>query len=333
MKDLYQILQVNPRANLDVIEAAYKVLMKLYHPDTGNSIKGNTAKDINEAHDILSNVLSRKDYDKTRNETNLKQVGPYKILGMLAEGGFGRTYKAEHTILKTLVCIKDCFNVSPENTQMLIDEAKCIWDLRHYALPTMRDVIQMDDGRVLLVMSYIPGLTLEQTVKKHGRFDFESTAWITERIINGMNYLHRNGVVHGDIKPQNIIIQDDKHMAVLVDFGLSDVKPSSTSVSKGYTPFFASPEEISGKPLIPESDYYSLGMTVLYALSGGTEAVERKMIPKDVPDVFCDFVKRLIARDVNSRPQYGKDDLGDLIVEVRQKVFGRRRSCLKPIGS
>jgi serine/threonine protein kinase len=333
MRDLYQVLQVNPRADKDIIEAAYKALMKKCHPDTGKSTTGDTAKEINDAHDVLSDFLQRKDYDKTRNAINPKQVGPYKILGMIAEGGFGRTYKAEHSILKTQVCIKDCFNVCPENTQMLIDEARCIWDLRHYALPTMRDVIQMDDGRVLLVMSYIPGLTLEQTVKKHGRLDFECTAWITERIINGMNYLHRNGVVHGDIKPQNIIVQGDIHMAVLLDFGLSDAKPTSVSVSKGYTPFFASPEEVAGKPLIPESDYYSLGMTILYALSGGTEAVERKMIPKDVPDDFCNFVKKLITRDVNSRPQYGKDDLGDMIVEVREKVFGRRRSCLKPIGS
>ena len=122
-------------------------------------------------------------------------------------------------------------------------------------------------------------------------------------------------------------------MAVMVDFGLSLVKPTHTSEAKGYTPFFAPPEEVTGKPLVPVSDYYSLGMTMLYALGGGPEYVERKMVPKDVPDEICSFVKRLIARDVNARPQYGKvsDDLGDMISEVRTKVFGRTSSGMKPI--
>ena len=157
--------------------------------------------------------------------------------------------------------------------------------------------------------------------------------WIMERIINGLNYIHRNGVIHGDLKPQNIVVQEDRHMAVLLDFGLSLVRPGRSSKSKGYTPFYAPPEEMAGKPLVPESDYYSLGMTMLFALSGGHENVERKLVPNDVPDAICEFVKKLIARDVSARPQYGQydNDLGDLISEVRRKVFGRSFSGMKPI--
>lgn len=231
-----------------------------------------------------------------------------------------------------MVCIKDCSNVSISDTGILIEECKALWDLRHYALPAMRDLIRLDDGRVFLVMSYIPGPTWEKEVKNRGALDPESVAWITERILNALNYIHRHGVVHGDVKPQNIIVQEDKHMAVLVDFGLSAVKPTRDSETKGFTPYFAPPEEIAGKPLLPESDYYGLGMTMIYALAGGPEFVVRKQVPYNVPDEMCDFVKRLIARDINSRPQYGKEDLCDTIVELRKKVFGRRRSGLKPIG-
>jgi len=307
--------------------------MKDMHPDVTATVSGEHAKIVNEAHDILTDPDRRRKYDRDRRSVTPKTIGPYKVLGTIAEGGFGRTYKAEHTILGELVCIKDCSNISREDTELLIQEAKTVWDLRHYALPAMRDLIQMDDGRVLLIMSYIPGLTLHQVVEKTGALDYEHVAWISERIINALNYMHRSGVVHGDVKPQNVIIQEDRHMAVLVDFGLSAVRPTSTSEAKGFTPFFAPPEEIAGKPLIPESDYYSLGMTMLFALSGGTDFVERKMVPKEVPEELCRFIKRLIARDVSSRPQYPKDDLGDLIVEVREKVFGRRRSGLKPIGA
>lgn len=72
---------------------------------------------------------------------------------------------------------------------------------------------------------------------------------------------------------------------------------------------------------------------MLYALSGSHDHVQRKMVPHDLPDPICDFLKRLIARDVNSRPQYGKyeDNLGDMIKEVRQKTFGRNASGMKPI--
>jgi serine/threonine protein kinase len=180
-------------------------------------------------------------------------------------------------------------------------------------------------------MSYIPGLTLQQIVEKSGALDAEHVAWITERVLNALSYIHRHGVVHGDLKPQNIIVQPEKHMAVLVDFGLSAVKPSHDSEAKGYTPYYAPPEEIAGKPILPESDYYSLGMTMIYALAGNTDMVEQKRVPAAVPDELCAFIKRMIARDVNNRPQYNKEDLTDVIVDLRRKVFGRARSNMKPI--
>ena len=330
-KNWYQILEVNPRASREVITAAYHTLMKQHHPDVDHGTVGTFARDLNAAHEVLTNERKRKEFDAEISSASTKMIGPYTVREIIAEGGFGRTYKGQHSILKELVCIKDCSNVSLADTGMLIEECKVLWDLRHYALPSMRDLIQLDDGRILLVMSYIPGLTLEKEVLRVGAMEPETVAWITERILNALNYIHRHGVVHGDIKPQNIIVQENTHMAVLVDFGLSAVKPTSKDESKGFTPHFAAPEEIAGKPLIPESDYYSLGMTMIYALSGGHEYVERKQVPNDVPDELCAFIKRLIARDVNSRPQYGKEDLCDTIVDIRKKVFGRHRSNMKPI--
>lgn len=329
-KDYYSILEVHRRCRPTIVEAAYRTLMKEYHPDVNHATVGEHARELTEAYSVLSDKSKRKDYDRNQ-ASNVKMIGPYKVMEVIAEGGFGRTYKAEHTILKELVCVKDCSNISAADTEMLIQEAKAAWDLRHYALPAMRDLVQTSDGRVFLVMSFIPGLTLEKIIEKSGALDAEHVAWITERVLNALNYMHHHGVVHGDLKPQNIIVQADKHMAVLVDFGLSMVKPSSKDEAKGFTPYFAPPEEIAGKPLIPESDYYSLGMTMIYALSGGTQFVEKKQVPSDVPDAMCSFIKKLIVKDVNSRPQYGKDNLCELIVEMRKKVFGRHRSNMKPI--
>ena len=94
-----------------------------------------------------------------------KVIGNYRIIREIAEGGFGTTYYGEHLIVGEPVCIKHCHHVSADDSGVLISEAKSIWNLRHYSLPVMRDMLQMDDGSLALVMSYIQGPTLEQIVK------------------------------------------------------------------------------------------------------------------------------------------------------------------------
>jgi serine/threonine protein kinase len=272
-------------------------LMKDFHPDVTKTVTGEHAKDLNEAHDTLTDDLKRRDYDEERRKGDPKQIGNYEVQSVIAEGGFGKTYKGKHIYLGELACIKDCSNISKEDFELLRNEAKTIWDLRHYALPAVRDFIETEEG-VYLVMSYIPGPTLFQLVEKVGAIDYEHVCWISERVINAINYCHRSGVIHGDVKPQNIIVQEDRHMAALVDFGLSSVRPTSSTEAKGWTEYFASPEQMSGKPPLPESDYYSLGMTMLFALSGNMDWVAKKMVPKDVPDELC-LKDELLTRAVN----------------------------------
>src|SRR3989344_1087885 len=323
----YDVLEVSPRARPEVISAAYKVLMKLYHPDV-NEGKGDIAQLLNEASDTLLNPASRADYDRDRSSLEGKIIKDYRVIKEIADGGFGKTYYGEHVMLGAPVCLKNGHYVSPQDERILMEEAASIWDLRHYSIPTMRDFFKLEDGSPVLVMSYVPGPTLGRIIEKNKKLDPENVAWITERSLNALKYLHYNGVVHGDVKPQNFIVQPDSHMVVLVDYGLSLIRPSENSSSKGYTPMFASPEQISGKPLVPESDFYSLGMTMLYALGG--DPLTRR-VPADVPDSLCDFIKKLIVRDVIQRPNWRKEDLAETISNIRQKEFGRRRSGMKPI--
>jgi serine/threonine protein kinase len=255
-------------------------------------------------------------------------IGNYRVLNQIAEGGFGRTYLAEHTVLGTKVCIKHALKVSHEDELLLIEEAKAIWDLRHFGIPAVRDILKLPDGSLALVMSYVPGPTLAQLVEKHDRLDPEHVAWITERCINILKYLHYHGVIHGDVKPQNIIIQPETHSAVLVDYGLSAIRPSRDTESKGYTPLFAPPEQMNASPLLPESDFYSLGVTMIYSLGGD---VERRKVPAYTPDAMCAFIKRLVVHDVLSRPNWRKENLQETFQTVREKSFGRRTSGMKPL--
>jgi serine/threonine protein kinase len=324
--DPYKVLEVNPRASQLVIKAAYQALMKKNHPDCSGS--NDIAKDLNAAYEILSDTDKREKYDRASQDKTGTIIGSYRILESIAEGGFGQTYKGEHLITKDPVCIKHCSMVSPAHDAVLIQETKSIWDLRHYALPAMRDLIRLDDDSLALVMSYIPGYTLEHIVDKVGKMDPETVAWITERLLNAMMYLHHHGVIHGDIKPQNIIIQPNNHSVVLVDFGLAMVKPSESAKSQGYTPLFASPEQIAGNVLLPASDYYSLGMVMIYALNGGKK-MDSKQVPSDVPDPMIDFIYNITKKDILTRPQ---NDLFDIFVNVRLKSFGRARSGMRNIA-
>ena len=321
----YRVLEVDIRASQLIIKAAYQALMKQNHPDhSGNEDK---AKKINAAYEILSDPDKRKKYDKGNSTPTGTLIGNYKVLSSIAEGGFGQTYKGEQVLTGSPVCIKHCSMISAAHDDVLIQEAKAIWDLRHYALPAMRDLQRLDDGSLALVMSYIEGFTLEQIVEKAGKLDPESVAWISERILNALLYLHHHGVIHGDIKPQNIIIQPKQHSVVLVDFGLAMVKPLGSAKSQGYTPIFASPEQIDGKVLLPASDYYSLGMVMIYALNGGKN-LNTKQVPASVPDHMADFINKITKKDILQRPQR---DLFDDFVEVRKASFGRTRSGMKDI--
>jgi len=323
--DPYKTLEISNRASSTVIKAAYHALIKQFHPDYSGHDK--RAKELNAAYEILSDSDKKKKHDKLAKDQKGTIIGSYRVLESIAEGGFGSTYKGEHILTKDPVCIKHCSMVSPAHDAILIQEMKSIWDLRHYAMPVMRDLQRLEDGSLALIMSYIPGFTLEQIVEKAGKIEPETTAWITERILNALLYLHHHGVIHGDIKPQNIIIQPKTHSVVLVDFGLAMVRPGSSDKSIGYTPVFASPEQIDGKALLPASDYYSLGMLMVYALNGG-KRMEKKEVPSSVPDPMANFIGSLVKKDVLSRPQ---DNLFEQFVKVRQDSFGRTRSGMKDI--
>lgn len=326
--NLYDILEVSPRAREEVIRAAYNALIKEYHPDRNGDER--VARSLNEAKDVLLDRKKRSAYDKDRLDLDGKVVGDYRVLELIAEGGFGKTYKGEHILAKAPVCIKHAHYVSPQDEEILLNEAAAIWDLRHYGIPNMRNIIKLDDGSLALVMSYVPGPTLEQLVTKVGRLDAEHVAWIAERSLNVLKYLHYHGVIHGDVKPQNIIIQPESHTIVLVDYGLSIIRPRADDHAVGFTPYFASPEQKKGSVLIPQSDFYGLGMTMIYALGGD---VEKRAVPSKTPDPFCAFIKRMILFDVLARPDWEKEDLAETIQKVRQESFGRKSSNLKPLPS
>jgi serine/threonine protein kinase len=327
----YDLLEVSPRARHSVIQAAYRALSKEHHPDQPNG-DAKLFGQIASAYEVIGDSDKRAAYDQSAKTSCGDMVGNYRIISEIAEGGFGTTYLGEHIVAQEPVCIKHCHQVSAMHQETLIQEAKAIWDLRHYSLPVMRDFVKLDDGSLALVMSYIPGLTLEKIIEREKRLDPEDVAWITQRVLDALKYLHYNGVVHGDIKPQNIIVQEETHSIVLVDFGLSVVKPTRNSGAKGYTPVYASPEQLGDTPLLPQSDFYSLALTMLYALSGDIDKARALRVPDVVPKPLCEFFLSFLTRSPLGRPSWDREDLVDSLKKVRLESFGRIRTNLKCIS-
>ena len=92
---------------------------------------------------------------------------------------------------------------------------------------------------------------------------------------------------------------------------------------------FRSPEQLEGKVLVPETDFYGLGMTMIYALGGDVVHIK---VPGTTPVHMCKMIKDFIRRDIKERPNWGKQDLCDTIRDIREKDFGRTMSGMKPMN-
>lgn len=258
-------------------------------------------------------------------------IGSFRVIGRVAEGSSGTTYLGEHVVLGEKVCIKHCHHATAVAVEEFKREAKVMWDLRHFSIPVVRDFILLPDGSAALVMSYIPGASLEQLVNVAHQLEAETVAWVSERVLNALSYMHAHGVVHGGIIPRDIIVQTD-HSVVLTDFGLAMVRPQPTEHSHGYVRLFSPPEQVAGNlPLIPECDFYSLGMTMIYALTGDVEQVRQRHVPTGTPEPLCRFIEKLVDPDYRRRPHWENSNVWEQFQQVRQEAFGRTHSAMKPI--
>jgi serine/threonine protein kinase len=226
-------------------------------------------------------------------------IGPYRIIRPLSAGAFARTYEAEHTLLRTRACLK--ITQRREDNDMLAREAQILWSLHHPCLPAVRDFFLCPDGTAALAERFVEGTPLDRATPIDGDTAFQ----VLGRLLRLLKMLHHRGIVHNDIKPANIILEPDRHGVVLVDFGMSSLRPRSTSHAAGFTPLFAAPEVQAGRPPLPESDLYSLGLSVLWALGGD---VERRILPRGVREPLLDLLVQLTRRDPSDRPSWEQHD-------------------------
>ena len=277
------------------------------------------------------------------------RLGPYEIRDQIGAGGMGEVYRATDTRLDRTVAIKvlpEHLASDPQRRERFEREARAVSSLNHPHICTLHDVGEQD-GIHYLVMEYVEGDTLQQRLEK-GRLPLDQALQYAIQIADALDKAHRQGVVHRDLKPGNIMIT--KSGTKLLDFGLAKLKGDAGGVSPlsqmptqdasapltaegtilGTLQYMA-PEQLEGKEADNRTDIFAFG-AVVYEMVTGKKAfeganpasliaaiLEREPTPMAelqsvAPPALDRLVRRLLAKDPEDRWQTTRD----IVIELNQ---------------
>ena len=199
----------------------------------------------------------------------------YELIGEQGRGGMAVVFRARDRELGREVAVKVVrprFAADAEAVARLAREARTVAQLEHPNIVGVYSIRHLGDGSVALVMQLVPGRTLKQAVTEEGPFEAERAEHVLRDVARALAYAHRAGVVHRDVKPENIFLDDVSGRAMLSDFGVARVMDAPTELTATGTtigtPTYMAPEQIDGVQLDGRSDLYSLGMVGWEMLTG-----------------------------------------------------------------
>ncbi|HYH84602.1 MAG TPA: serine/threonine-protein kinase [Pyrinomonadaceae bacterium] len=212
-------------------------------------------------------------------------AGRFRVECEIGRGGMGTVYRASQLGLERPVAVKILkqeFAAYPEVAERFMREARTMSRLRHSRAAMIFDAGHLADGRPFIVMEYVEGATLAETLAREGTFAPERAVRVAAEICDVLAEAHALGIVHRDLKPSNIIL-NDRGVCVL-DFGIAKVLQSSTEMTRTHattesglvigTPRYMSPEQCLGHQVGPASDLYSVGVLLYEMLAGRTPFVD-----------------------------------------------------------
>jgi len=203
--------------------------------------------------------------------TTPTKIGRYDIKAELGRGGMATVYRAYDPSFEREVAIKVLppeLTHDPQFRDRFRREIKTIASLEHPAIVPVYDVGE-EDGVPYFVMRYMPGGSLTQWIEK-GKFSMEDAARIIERLASALAYAHKNGLIHRDLKPDNILF-DNNGDPFISDFGVAKITDSATNMTGSGiigTPAYMSPEQAQGEHVDNRTDIYGLGVIIFQMLSG-----------------------------------------------------------------
>lgn len=198
--------------------------------------------------------------------------GRYRMLDKLGEGGMADVYLMEDLFLHRKVAIKLLrldFRDNPKNKKRFHNEAVAITELDNPHIVGIYDIGETE-GLQYIVMEYIQGQTLKSFIKNHFPIAYDQVVDIMCQVTEAVNEAHTHGIIHQDLKPQNILVSDDLQVKI-ADFGISKIQSENTMTQTNSiigSIHYLSPEQVKGQPGSRQSDIYSLGI-ILYELLTG----------------------------------------------------------------
>ena len=199
--------------------------------------------------------------------------GRYRIQRIIGLGGMAVVFEAEDLLMHRTVAVKmlkEGVGDDATSVKRFINESKAVSMLSHPNIVSIYDVSVREDLKYI-VMEHIRGITLKNYMSRKGKLPVREAVSFTEQILRALDHAHSKGIIHRDIKPQNIMLLKNG-MIKVADFGIAKL-PSAETVTvtdKAIgTVYYISPEQASGKPIDPRSDLYSVGV-MLYEMVTGT---------------------------------------------------------------
>lgn len=268
----------------------------------------------------------------------------YQIIDLLGKGGMGEVYRAHDIVLNIDVAVKVLPSSLAElGAARLQREAIALAKLNHPNIARVLDFSQTKDNSPYMVMEYLNGESLDQTIKRQKVLDLKSALTIFAQICRGLEFAHSMGVIHRDLKPSNIMLiysEENPVQVKILDFGIAKVatenqRLTSTGSLVG-SPLYMSPEHAEGIADHPPSDIYSLGCLMFESLAGippikGANALEtisfhRTQAPPLITDVKPDLnypkelvnlIDECLRKTPQTRPQSAKE-IEERLIEIKQ---------------
>ena len=262
--------------------------------------------------------------------------GKYELVAKLGEGGMSLVYRARRVHIGDDVAVKILTGKFVKDDAALTRfrrEARAAAMLRHPSVITIHDFGETDDEHApaYIVMEFVKGTPLRELLRSEDHFSVERGVRLMRGICAGVGSAHRQGVVHRDLKPDNILVvapDDDFEVESVrvVDFGLAKLLADAGGVSTGAvvgTPFYMSPEQCLGEPLDARSDVYSLG-AMFYEMLSGQRPFEAETVSGvinrhlheppppfaaslGIPRRISIGIMHALAKDPDDRPQTATD--------------------------
>ncbi len=254
----------------------------------------------------------------------------YKILKKAGEGGMGVVYRAEDTVLQRVVALKvlnKSFIKDKRSLERFYAEARSTASLSHSNIVTVYDVGQLNED-YFISMEFIEGENFMEIIRKKKTFTIPQVLFIAIKLLKALDYSHKKGIIHRDIKPHNIMITRQKEIKIM-DFGLAvirgETKKGETGVITG-TPYYMSPEQIQGVKIDHRTDIYSAGATIFHLITGkvpfkGENVFYQHLfeaVPpitkyrNDVPQKLISIVEKCMSKRREDRYQSAQEILNDI---------------------